>query len=709
MSHVSHVRESVVVGGKEISIETGKWAKQASGAVVVRLGDTMVLVTAAGSKLPREGMDFLPLTCEYQEKFYAAGRIPGSYFRREGRPAESEILVARLMDRPSRPLFPKGWRIDTQLIANVVSFDKENAPDVLAMTGASAALHLSDLVWDGPFAGIRVGRVRGEFVAFPTFAEREDSEMDIIVAATRDAIVMVEGEMTEVAESVVVDALLFAHEAVQPLLDLQEKLRAAAGKPKRTFSPPAKDEALAHRVKEMAWGRILSAMSVREKHSRYEALDSIGSQVVGELCSEGAPYAGRDKEVGEAVSSVKKAVARTHTLDTRTRIDGRRSDQIRQIACEVGVLPRVHGSALFTRGETQALVAVTLGTKYDEQRLDTLLGEKKKPFLLHYNFPPFSTGEVKMLRSTSRREVGHGHLASRSVEQVLPQREDFPYTLRVVSEILESNGSSSMASVCGASLALMDAGVPIKSPVAGIAMGLMKEGDRYLILSDILGDEDHLGDMDFKVTGTRHGVCALQMDIKLKGLSRHILEEALEQARAGRIFILDKMAEALESPRDELNPNAPRIVQITIKPDKIRDIIGPGGKTIRAIVEQTGAQIDVDDAGTVSIASSDARGLQRAIDLIKGLTMEAEVGQYYHGVVKRVVEFGAFVEILPGTDGLIHISELAEERTRKVSDVVDEGDEVVVKVINIDRDGKIRLSRKDALNADPQDVHHLVG
>jgi polyribonucleotide nucleotidyltransferase len=703
------VRESAVVGGREISIETGKWAKQAAGAVVVRLGDTMVLVTAGGSKSPREGMDFLPLTCEYQEKFYSAGRIPGSYFRREGRPAESEILVARLMDRPSRPLFPKTWRIDTQLIANVVSFDRENAADVLAMTGASAALHLSDLVWDGPYAGIRIGRVNGQFIAFPTFAEREDSEIDMVVAATRDAIMMVEGEMTEVAESVVVDALLFAHEAVQPLLDLQEKLRAAAGKPKRSFTSPSKDEALHQRVKQFAWSRIQEAMAVREKHARYGALDQVGTDVLAALCGDGGEYAGREKEVGEAVGSVKKQFARTHTLETRTRIDGRRGDEIRTISCEVGVLPRVHGSALFTRGETQALVAVTLGTKYDEQRLDTLLGERKKPFLLHYNFPPFSTGEVKMLRSTSRREVGHGNLASRSVEQVLPAREDFPYTLRVVSEILESNGSSSMASVCGASLALMDAGVPIKSPVAGIAMGLMKEGDRYLILSDILGDEDHLGDMDFKVTGTRHGVCALQMDIKLKGLSRHILEEALDQARAGRMHILDKMGEALDSPRDELNPNAPRIVQITIKPDKIRDIIGPGGKTIRAIVEQTGAQIDVDDAGTVSIASADARGLQRAIDLIKGLTMEAEVGHFYHGVVKRVVEFGAFVEILPGTDGLIHISELAEERTRKVTDVVDEGDEVVVKVINIDRDGKIRLSRKEALAANPEDVHHLVG
>jgi polyribonucleotide nucleotidyltransferase len=709
MTTQNYVRESVVVGGKEISIETGKWAKQASGSVVVRMGDTMVLVTAVGAKSAREGLDFLPLTCEYQEKFYAAGKIPGSFFRREGRPAESEVLVARLMDRPSRPLFPKGWRNETQIIANVVSFDKENAADVLAMTGASCALHLSDVPWAGPFAGVRIGRVGGQFVAFPTTAEREESEIDMIVAASREAIVMVEGGMKEVSESLLVDALMFAHEAAQSLLDLQEKLRGAAGKPKREVAPPKKDEALLARVKEMAWSKIASAMAIREKHARYAGLDQVGADVVAALCGANCDYFGRDKEVGEAVSSVKKAFARGHTLETRTRIDGRRGDEIRPISCEVGVLPRVHGSALFTRGETQALVATTLGTKYDEQRLDTLFGDKRKPFLLHYNFPPFSTGEAKMLRMASRREVGHGNLASRSIEQVLPNHDDFPYTLRVVSEILESNGSSSMASVCGGSLALMDAGVPIKAPVAGIAMGLMKEGDQYMILSDILWDEDHLGDMDFKVTGTRKGVCALQMDIKLTGLSRHILDEALEQARAGRLHILDKMAEALEAPRDELNPNAPRIVQITIKPDKIRDIIGPGGKTIRAIVEQTGAQIDVDDSGTVSIASADAKGLQRAIDLIKGLTMEAEVGQYYHGVVKRVVEFGAFVEILPGTDGLIHISELAEERTRKVTDVVDEGDEVVVKVINVDRDGKIRLSRKEALNVNPDEVHRLVG
>jgi polyribonucleotide nucleotidyltransferase len=703
------VRETATVGGKEIAIETGKLAKQAGGAVVVRLGDTMLLVTATGSKGPREGMDFLPLTCEYQEKYYAAGKIPGSYFRREGRPSEDEILVCRLMDRPCRPLFPSSWRIDTQIIANVISFDKENPTDVLAMTGASAALHISDLVWEGPIAGVRVGRVDGQMIAFPTFEERAKSDIDLIVAASRDAIVMVEGGMDNVSESDVVDALLFAHESAQPLLDLQDRLRQQAGKPKREFTPPQPNEDLARQIYEIASDKIVAGLAVRDKHQRSSALSAAKEAVLEGLCAEGKPYCDRDKEVSEAYGAVRKKIARRQTLETKSRIDGRGLDEIRPIECEVGILPRAHGSALFTRGETQALVVATLGTRYDEQRMETLMADERRDFLLHYNFPPFCTGEAKMLRGTSRREVGHGKLAHRSVARILPERGKFPYTLRLVSETLESNGSSSMASVCGSSLALMDAGVPVKDSVAGIAMGLMKEGDQYAILSDILGDEDHIGDMDFKVTGTRSGICALQMDIKLKGLSREILTEALEQARRGRLHILDKMAEAIQVPRPELNPNAPRIVTIMVKPDKIRDIIGPGGKTIRAIVEQTGAQIDVEDSGAVNIASSDERSLNQAMDLIKALTMEAEIGQYYNGVVKRVVEFGAFVEIMPGTDGLVHISELAHERTRKVTDVLEEGDEVVVKVINVDRDGKIRLSRKDALEADPGDVNNFVG
>ena len=705
---MSFVRESVTVGGKEISIETGKWARQAGGSVVIRCGDSMVLVTATSAKAPREGMDFLPLTCEYQEKTYAAGKIPGNFFRREARPSSDEVLVCRLMDRPLRPLFPKGWRCDTQIIANVVSFDQMNATDVLAMTGGSAALHISDTVWAGPLAGIRVGRVNGEFVAFPTFKEREESDIDMILAVSRDAIIMVEGGMKEVSESDIIDALLFGHEAAQPLIDLQEKLRAAVGKPKRAYEEPTLDADLVARVKELCWDEIGKAMSVREKHERSDALSTVGRGLIERLCGEGGDYEGRNKEVSEAYGKIKKQSARLNTLESKARIDGRRFDEIRNISCEVGVLPSTHGSSLFTRGETQALVTATMGTRYDEQRIDTLAGDVQKQFFLHYNFPPFCTGEVKMMRSTSRREVGHGNLAERSVAQILPERKEFPYTLRVVSEILESNGSSSMASVCGASLALMDAGVPIKAPVAGIAMGLMKEGERYAILSDILGDEDHLGDMDFKVTGTTKGVCALQMDIKLQGLTRAILAEALDQAHRGRLHILQKMAEALESPREDLSPNAPRIVTQLVKPDKIRDIIGPGGKTIRAITEQTGAHIDVNDAGVVSIASNNSRSLEQAIEIIRGLTMEPEVGQVYRGVVKRVVEFGAFVEILPGTDGLVHISELAPERVRRVDDVVKEGDEVVVKCISVDRDGKIRLSRKEAMDVDPEEVLHFV-
>ena len=703
------VRESAVVGGKEITIETGKWAKQAGGSVVVRCGDSMVLVTAAGSTLPRD-IDFMPLTCEYRENFYSSGKIPGSFFRREGRTTNEEILICRLMDRPVRPLFPKGWFIDTQIIASVVSFDKENPTDVLAMTGASAALHVSDLVWAGPLAGVRVGRIDGVFVANPTFAEREKSDMDIIVAASKDAIMMVEGEMKELQEDTVIDALLFAHAAVQPLLELQERLRAANGKEKRPFIAPVADETLAARVKDSAWDRLKEAMTTKDKKKRSGAVSALKSEMVTTLGGEGQPWHGKPKDIDAAFGKLQKKWARGHTLSTRTRIDGRKPDEIRAISIETGVLPRAHGSALFQRGETQALVAITLGTKYDEKKLDTLLGDKKKTFYMDYNFPPFSTGEVKPLRGQSRREVGHGFLAERSVEAIVPIYEDFPYTIRVVSDILESNGSSSMASVCGGSLALMDAGVPTKAPVAGIAMGLMKEGDDYVILSDILGDEDHLGDMDFKVTGTRRGICALQMDIKVDGLTRQILEAALEQAKRGRIHILEKMDAAISQARDEVSIFAPRIVTMAVKPDKVRDIIGPGGKTIRAIQEQTGAQIDINDNGTVSIASANAKAIEQAQALISGLTMEPEVGLFYNGIVKKIVEIGAFVEIMPGTDGLLHISEVSKDRIRAVEDVLNEGDEVVVKCIKVDRDGKIRLSRREALDANPgpEDIHNYI-
>jgi polyribonucleotide nucleotidyltransferase len=699
------VREGVNFGGKELSIETGRMAKQADGAVVVRYGDTMVLVTAVASSSIRPGVDFMPLTVDYLEKTSAAGRIPGGYFKREGRMTEVEVLTSRLIDRPSRPLFPKGWRFDTQVIAMVVSTDRENASDVLAMTGASAALHFSDIPWAGPYAGVRVGRIDGKLVVNPTFAEREKSELDLLVAVSRDAIVMVEGGCAEISEEVIVDALMFAHQSAQPLIDLQEKLRAAVGKPKREFVPPAKDPAIVSRVAEIANQKIEAAMAIRDKHERYGALDAAGAETKAALAE---VFPDRGPEVGEAFESAKKKHLRELVLNTGRRIDGRAGSDIRQITCEVGVLPRTHGSSLFTRGETQALVTTTLGTSQDQQHIEALTGNIDKRFLLHYNFPPFSTGETKPLRGASRREVGHGHLAERAIARVLPSEKDFPYTIRIVSEILESNGSSSMASVCGGILSLMDGGVPIKTPVAGIAMGLIKEGDRVAVLSDILGDEDHLGDMDFKICGSKQGVTAVQMDIKIQGLTREILETALRQAKEGRIHILGKMAEALAAPREDLSRYAPRITTLQVKPDQIREIIGPGGKTIRGITAQTGVAIDVEDDGTVHIASPDGIAVKKAIDIIKGLTTEPEVGEFYQGLVKRLADFGAFVEILPGTDGLVHISELDEKRVGAVRDICKEGDEMLVKVIGIDRaTGKIRLSRKEAIGKTPDVVHNF--
>ncbi len=699
------VREGVPLGGKELSIEIGRMAKQADGAVVVRYGDSMVLVTAVASAGVRPGIDFMPLTVDYLEKTSAAGKIPGGYFKREGRLTEVEVLTSRLIDRPCRPLFPKGWRFDTQVIGTVLSTDRENLTDVLAMTGASAALHLSDIPWAGPFAGVRVGRIGGEFIVNPTVVQREASELDLVVAASRDAIVMVEGGAQQVSEDVIVDALMFAHKAAQPLIDLQEKLRAAVGKPKREFTPPTTDPVLEARVTEFAKGKIEAAMAIREKLERYAALDKAASETVEALKAE---FPERDAEIKEVFDKAKKKNLRELVLSTGRRIDGRATDEIRPITCEVSLLPRTHGSALFTRGETQGLVTTTLGTKQDAQHIEGLGEEFEKTFMLHYNFPPFSTGETKPLRGASRRETGHGHLAERALSVVLPDEKTFPYTIRVVSEILESNGSSSMASVCGGALSLMDAGVPIKTPVAGIAMGLIKEGDRVAVLSDILGDEDHLGDMDFKICGTKTGVTAVQMDIKIQGLTRQILEQALQQAQRGRFHILGKMAEALPAPREELNKYAPRIFTISIKPDKIRDIIGPGGKTIRGITAQTGVAIDVEDDGTVHIASPDGILAQKAIDIIKGLTAEAEVGEFYMGLVKRLADFGAFVEILPGTDGLVHISELDEKRVRQTSDVCKEGDEMLVKVIGVDRaTGKIRLSRREALGQTPDVVHNF--
>jgi len=699
------VREGVSLAGRELTIETGRMAKQADGSVVIRQGDTMVLVTAVASAGVRPGIDFMPLTVDYLEKTSAAGKIPGGYFKREGRMTEVEVLTSRLIDRPSRPLFPKGWRFDTQVIAMVVSTDREYASDVLAMTGASCALMISDIPWAGPYAGVRVGRINGQFVVNPTFTERQSSDVDLVVACSRDAIVMVEGGLAEVSENVIVDALMFAHKEAQPLLDLQEKLRAAVGKPKREFVPPAKDPAIVDRVAALATEKIQSAMAIREKQERYAALDACGGEVKTALATE---FPERGAEIGEVFESMKKKHLRELVLSTGRRIDGRATTDIRQITSEAGVLPRTHGSALFTRGETQALVTTTLGTKQDVQHIEALTGDIDKRFMLHYNFPPFSTGETKPLRGASRRETGHGHLAERAIARILPTEKEFPYVIRIVSEILESNGSSSMASVCGGTLSLMDAGVPIKTPVAGIAMGLIKDGERVAVLSDILGDEDHLGDMDFKICGSRAGVTAVQMDIKIQGLTREILETALSQARDARLYILGKMAEALATPRPELSLHAPRITTLQVKPDQIREIIGPGGKTIRGITAQTGVAIEVEDDGTVHIASPDGIAVKKAIDIIKGLTTEPEVGEYYMGVVKRLAEFGAFVEILPGTDGLVHISELDEKRVRAVQDICKEGDEMLVKVIGIDRaTGKIRLSRRETIGKTPDVIHNF--
>jgi polyribonucleotide nucleotidyltransferase len=680
--------------GRRLSIETGRVARQAGGAVLVQFGETVVLVTATASRSAREGIDFFPLTCDYVEKTFAAGKIPGGFFKREGRQAEKEILTSRLIDRPTRPLFPKGFRCETQVIATVLSHDRENDPDIISILGASASLSLSDIPWNGPIAAVRVGRVGGSLVINPTTTQLDDSDLNLIVAASRDAIVMVEGGARMLPEAQLLEALFAAHEAAQPLIDMQEELVRQAGKAKREVEASARDATLEAVVQEYALPKLRAALAKPVKQERYAALDNAHDEAQVAL---GGDDPIRIKLVGELVDKVKKQVVREAIVREGRRVDGRGLADVRPITCEVEVLPRTHGSALFTRGETQALVVTTLGTSSDEQKIDALIGEHYKKFMLHYNFPPFSTGETKFLRGPGRREIGHGALAERALAPVLPDESEFPYTIRIVSEVLESNGSSSMATVCGGSLSLMQAGVPVKAAVAGVAMGLIKEGDEVRVLSDILGDEDHLGDMDFKVAGTRDGVTAVQMDIKIGGVTRAIMQQALEQARAARVHILGKMDAALPAARPELSTYAPRIVTLHIKTDRIRDLIGPGGKTIRGIVEETGCKIDVEDDGTVLVASSDGTSMQRAIDRIRGLTAEAEVGKIYRGTVRRVVDFGAFVEIMPGTDGLVHISQLANERVRQVSDVVREGDVIDVKVLEVDKSGKIRLSRKEAL------------
>ena len=690
-----YLKESIKLGDGELILETGKVAKQADGSVVVRFGDTMILVTAVSTNTPREGIDFFPLTVEYRETTYSAGRIPGNYFRREGRPNEKETLTCRLIDRPVRPLFPEGYKNETQIIATVISADTQNDPDVLAITGASCALYLSDIPFENPIAAVRVGIVEGKYVINPTYDQRRNSTLNLIVAGTEEAICMVEAEASEVAETVMVEAMMLAHKEIKRLCLWQRELAKALEITKRIFNTPKLDEALIAEIEKNFGDKLREALDTtgKDKLASYAAVDALKKEVVESYAedAEKQPYAGK------VFGFLKEKIFREDMLGNRRRPDGRKFSEIRPITCEVGWLPRVHGSALFTRGETQAIVTATLGTKMDEQFTDDLeKGEVKKRFMLHYNFPPYSVGEVGRVGSTSRREIGHGNLARRALEAVLPTEAEFPYTLRIVSDITESNGSSSMASVCGGCLSLMDAGVPIKKPVAGVAMGLVMEGNRYAILSDIAGAEDHYGDMDFKVTGTADGITALQMDIKVGGINAMILSEALEQAKKGRLHILGIMEQAIAAPRADLSTYAPRIITVKVHPDKIREIIGPGGKMIRSITEETGAKIDIADDGTVSIATNDGEAAQKALARINQITAEAEIGETYLGTVTRIVDFGAFVEIFAGTEGLLHISEISERRIKDVRDELKEGQQVMVKCIG--REGnKIKLSRKAVL------------
>ena len=682
------------IAGRKMRLETGRMAKLADGAVLASYGDTMVLATAVSSKILKPDTDFLPLTVNYLEKAYSAGKIPGGYFKREGAPSEKETLTSRLIDRPIRPLIPRGFSYETQVIASVLSVDQSMTSEVVGLTAASAALSISDIPFGGPLAGVKIGRVNGQFVVNPNMQELQNSELDLVVAGTEDAILMVESGANGLSESVFLDALALAHSEIKKIVAKIVELQAMVGLTKRVVPVEPVGEELERQVRESVAGPIREAVLIANKSDRQERLDQIMADAVDKLGEEDPV---RCRQVKGVYHDVEYHEVREMILEKKIRADGRGASDIRPITCETSILPRTHGSALFTRGETQSLAVVTLGTSDDEQRIDALEGEYFRNFMLHYNFPPFSVGEARPLRSPGRREVGHGKLAERALKSVLPDKESFPYTIRIVSDILESNGSSSMATVCGSTLAMMDAGVPIKKPVAGIAMGLIKDGDRVLILSDILGLEDHLGDMDFKVTGTREGITALQMDIKIEGITIDLMRQALEQARAGRLHILEKMQESLSSPRDSLAPHAPRIYTLQIKPDKIRDVIGPGGKVIRSIIAECGVKVNVDDSGLVTIASVDEASAQQAIEMVNRLTEEAIVGKIYMGTVRKIVDFGAFVEILPNLDGLVHISQLAEHRVQSVADELTEGEQVLVKVLEIDRQGKIRLSRKEAL------------
>ena len=701
MTVKKYLKESIKVGDRDLTVEVGRVAKQADGSCVIRYGDTMLLCAAVGALTPREGVDFFPLTVEYREAFFAAGRIPGNYFRREGRPNEKEVITCRLIDRPCRPLFTEGYRNETQVVASVISADPENNPDVLAITGASCALYLSDIPFPNPIAGVRVGLIDGRYVVNPTYAEIRESKLNLIVAGTEEAIVMVEAGAEEVSEAIMVEALMLAHKEINRLCRWQKELYKALGIEKRAVEPPVLNEEMVGEIERNYSDRLRAALDTtgQEKRTSYAAVDALKKEVV-----EGYPADEPEKRqmAKKVFDRLKEKIFRDDILNQRRRPDGRRFSEIRAINCEVGWLPRTHGSALFTRGETQALVTTTLGTKEDEQYMDDLeKGEIKRRFMLNYNFPPYSVGETGRFGSPGRREIGHGALARRALEAVLPDDTTFPYTIRLVSDITESNGSSSMASVCGGALSMMDAGVPLKASVAGVAMGLVMEGNKYAILTDIAGAEDHYGDMDFKVAGTPDGITALQMDIKITGVNAQIMAEALEQAKKGRLYILGLMQQALPEARTSISEHAPRIIKIKINPDKIRDVIGPGGKVIRALVEETGAKIDVEDDGTVSIATSDSAAAEAAVARIKGLTADAEVGATYVGTVSRIVDFGAFVEIFPGTDGLLHISEIADRRIRDVRDELKEGQQIMVKCIGKEGN-KIKLSRKAVLRDEGQ-------
>ncbi len=685
--------EEIEWGGKKLRLETGRMARQADGAVLATYGETTVLATAVAARTEKPGIDFFPLTVNYQEKTYAAGKIPGGYFKREGRPTERETLISRLIDRPIRPLFVEGFRNETQVIATVLSYDLENDSDIVALVASSAALTLSGIPFMGPIGAARVGVVNGEYVLNPTIEQMKTSELDLVVAGTQDAVLMVESEAKELTEEKMLGAVMFGHAHFQPVLEAIIRLAERSARQPRDFTPPDQ-ETLYNSVKQIAEADVRSAYAIAKKEDRQEAVAKAKDKVLAALIGEGKEDAPAPNKVGEAFKHLEKDVVRNNILDTGHRIDGRNLVTVRQIIAEASVLPRTHGSALFTRGETQALVVTTLGTGEDEQYIDSLEGTYKETFMLHYNFPPFSVGETGRLGGAGRREIGHGKLAWRAIHPMLPPADQFPYTIRVVSEITESNGSSSMASVCGASLALMDAGVPLKAPVAGIAMGLIKEGERFAVLSDILGDEDHLGDMDFKVAGTANGVTSLQMDIKITGITEDIMKTALWQAKDGRLHILGKMAEALEKARPGLGEHAPRIEVIMIPTDKIREVIGTGGKVIREIVEKTGAKIDISDDGTVKVASSSGSAIEAAMKWIKSIVSEPEVGEIYDGKVVKVVDFGAFVNFFGARDGLVHVSELAPRRVAKVSDVVNEGDIVKVKLLGFDNRGKVRLSMK---------------